>query len=295
MAHITQFQFDLYPNDPTTPYFIKPNGYLFRGIFMNWLKSFDQTLGDKLHKKQPKATPLHVMEYSLQQQYINLGDRNSGKNNSNHGKRDPEYFRSRQNTPRGLRYTINSMDDEISQGLLSFMLNQKDQNIQYGPQKAIITQVQIRQISLDEIIDQTEHVKEIKLRFLTPTSFNIMGVKNQMRFPLPQYFFGNLSRLWNMVFKGTSHEIPREFYSWVEQNIFISSYELKTRAWKTGKNKAFIGFLGWISYVTDDLEHEYNLWLNRLVKFAEYSNTGKDRTAGFGHVKILWIKSNRVH
>lgn len=287
MAYITQFQFDLFPNDPATPYFIKPNGYLFRGIFMNWLKSFDQTLGDKLHKKQPKDTPLHVMKYALQQQYINLGGQQSGNTRLNHGKGNVDHLQSKLNTPQGVRYTINSMDDEISQGLLTFMLNQKDQAIQYGPQKAIITQVQIRQINLDEIITQAEPIKEIKIRFLAPTSYNMMGIKSEMRFPLPKYLFGNLSRLWNMIFNGTSHEIPREFYSWVEEHISTSSYQLQTKAWPINKNKPFVGFTGWVNYFVDDIESEFNIWLIRLLKFAEYSGTGKNRTVGFGKIKML--------
>ena len=308
MAHITQFQFDLYPNDPNTSYFIKPNGYLFRGIFMNWLKSFDQKLGDKLHEKQPKGTPLHVMEYSLQQQYLHLDGRRTRHTNENRGKNEKKgengenergnsgsRTRSRYNAPQGLRYMINSMNDEISQGLLTFMLNQKDQFIQYGPQQAIITQVQIRQISLDEIISQKERVKEIKLRFLTPTSYNMMGVKSEMRFPLPQYLFGNLSRLWNMYFKDTPNEIPRDFYNWVGEHVFISSYELKTKAWHTDKGKPFSGFTGWISYIVNDSEHEFNLWLTRLAEFGEYSGTGKDRTAGFGRIKFLRNRSSQTH
>lgn len=297
MTQLTQFIFTLYPHESTGPYFLKPFAYIFRGIFMDWLKEYDAKIGNSLHEKQPKDTPIFVLEYALQQylhysQSSNLNGRNAPQNRSNHY--NPTY-RSNFSRSRGSRdshvdkitYVVSSLNDNISHTLLDFILQQQETTIQYAMQKAVITQVEIKQKSLKDLVQSAAVLPALSVNFLSPTAFSIRGRKSTMRFPLPDYFFPNLAKLWDNIFSGTDMAVPPGFFDWVSQNVSVSSYKMKTHAWSMGKDVKFTGAMGWIKYINEDSDNPMGKWLDILSRFGEDMNTGNGRTAGFGHFKRL--------
>ncbi|WP_457556508.1 CRISPR system precrRNA processing endoribonuclease RAMP protein Cas6 [Candidatus Harpocratesius sp.] len=287
MAMLTQFIFTLYPHESTGPYFLQPYAYIFRGIFMNWLKAFNSTVGDDLHKKQPKDSNLFMLEYALQQElhYAFSSNQNPTTNSSRTHQRNRSH--SRRSMVNKIIYKISSLDDSISQALLNFLLQQRDTTIQYAMQKAIIAQVEIRQKSLIDLIKTENRPKSLKIRFLTPTAFSIRGKKTMMRLPLPEYLFPNLAKLWDSIFEETDYQIPDSFFEWVNQHVSISSFQLKTHAWDMGKDIKFTGASGWIKYINDDSDNPLSVWLDVLTRFGEDMNTGNGRTAGFGQFKVI--------
>ena len=46
-----------------------------------------------------------------------------------------------------------------------------------------------------------------------------MGSRVEMRFPTPQYVFGNLARQWNNLFAGGELEAPKGLYGWLGTNV----------------------------------------------------------------------------
>ncbi|MHA1887263.1 MAG: CRISPR system precrRNA processing endoribonuclease RAMP protein Cas6 [Promethearchaeota archaeon] len=284
MTQLTQFIFTLYPHESTGPFFLKPYAYIFRGIFMDWLKQYNATIGNLLHQKQPKDSPLFVLDYALQQKlhYPQQLNRRSGNNRF---RSSTNSTGSRNSKVEKITYIISSLNDNISRTLLDFILQQKESTIQYAMQKAVITQVEIKQKSLKDLVQSATIIPSLSVKFLSPTAFSIRGRNSTMRFPLPEYFFPNLAKLWDSVFAGTEMAVPTEFFEWVSKNVSVSSYQMKTHAWSMGKNVKFAGAMGWIKYLNEDVENPMGKWLDILTRFGEDMNTGNGRTAGFGHFR----------
>ena len=289
MTQLTQFIFTLYPHESTGPFFLKPYAYIFRGIFMDWLKQYNATIGNLLHQKQPKDSPLFVLDYALQQilHYSQQLNRRAGNNRF---RNSTKFKESRNSKVEKITYIISSLNDNISRTLLDFILKQQDSTVQYAMQKAIITQVEIKQKSLKDLVETAKELPNFSIRFLSPTAFSIRGRKSTMRFPLPEYLFPNLAKLWDSVFAGSELAVPPDFFEWVSQNVSVSSYKMKTHAWSMGKEIKFAGAMGWIKYINEDVENPMGKWLDILTRFGEDMNTGNGRTAGFGHFKRIESK-----
>ena len=52
-----------------------------------------------------------------------------------------------------------------------------------------------------------------------------MGNDFELRFPLPEYVFGNLYNQWNHLFKDTSLEIDLGFYDWIKANVCVDLFD----------------------------------------------------------------------
>jgi len=124
----------------------------------------------------------------------------------------------------------------------------------------------------------------IVLRFRTPTQFRIKGRKFPYVFPDAIRVFGNLSSVWNSFAPKDLHVDVDDFVDWVSRNVYVRAYELKSRSVYSKKGVPVVGFLGWVEYRVLDRNHMYAKWLYILTNFAEYSNVGWGRTAGFGAV-----------
>ncbi len=106
-----------------------------------------------------------------------------------------------------------------------------------------------------------------KLLFVSPTTFKSNG--RALPLPLPLQTFSSLRKRWN-AFSG--HLIDPGFAEWVEGNVSISSYELKSElVWLEGSagGARLVGFRGWCEYISFSPDDEYNflfdLWLFRTL------------------------------
>jgi CRISPR/Cas system endoribonuclease Cas6 (RAMP superfamily) len=57
------------------------------------------------------------------------------------------------------------------------------------------------------------------------------------------------------------------------------------------RNKKATGFVGWVMYEMKDKESEWNKITCMLAKYAEYANIGRNKTGGFGMVKLVELKN----
>ena len=264
MTNCTRLIFDLLPAAGAGESFMTPYTYIFRGILLDWLNESSHELANKVHTKQPKDTPLFYGDYSLQQQTLYLGPQ--GLTDHNPRVRDLHDSKAyhRKEGIQALRFTLNLFNPELSKAFFEMLLSSQNQTVQFGPQQAVIARVSLENITLENLVTNTRPVHAVELNFLSPTNFSMMGNDFELRFPLPEYVFGNLYKQWNHLFKDTSLEIDPGFYDWAKANIYVTSYELQTAGWEMGKEKKFVGFRGWANFVIKESSEIFSRWLDVL-------------------------------
>jgi CRISPR-associated endoribonuclease Cas6 len=303
MLQITRVTFDLMPADGAGNGFLTPHAYIFRGILMNWLQNYKHEIGDQLHQKQPKDTPLYYGNYSIQRRFLYMTPQGLSEKrprfqdedeaNRTEHQRDRRPFR-KQSQPyksreeiQGIRFVVNMFTTELGNALFELLLNQKDHIVQFGPQQAIIAGIQLERISALTLMQQTCPIHAIEMQFLTPTEFSSMGQNNPLRFPLPERVFGYLYKFWNAHFlDAPAWQIPTDFYEWCQKHVTATSYELKTVPWEMGERKKAAGFKGWVKFVVDDDNPIFARWLHVLCRLGEYTSIGNSRSAGLGQFII---------
>ncbi len=104
--------------------------------------------------------------------------------------------------------------------------------------------------------------------------------------------FGGLLSLWNLYsdqdkIEGDGKE---EYLRWLGSKMGVSGFSLETRQVSAGKGNG-VGFVGWAAYRAQESE-KWQRFTSCLGRLAEYSNVGKNRTAGFGVTKC-WERQRR--
>lgn len=147
--------------------------------------------------------------------------------------------------------------------------------------------MRIRSKSYDELLSESRPVDSFRLIFKTPTCFSALGHRYFHLFPEPTYVFGGLLELWSMF----SHDealaggARDEYVKWIVGSAGVSGFELATRRVLIGRMSS-IGFTGWVNYRLGEGDRWRKL-TGVLARFAEFSNVGKNRTAGLGVTRYL--------
>ena len=126
---------------------------------------------------------------------------------------------------------------------------------------------------------------KVKLLFTSATTFKSNG--RSLALPLPVQTFFSLANRWNAF---SNQPIEAAFGEWLEQNVSISSYELKSELiWLEGSptGPKLVGFRGWCEYVSFSSDEEWNYLLDLLARFAFFSGIGYKTTWGFGQALAL--------
>ena len=274
LPHVTQFCFDFSlknPNIHSDLRSLKPFGYLFQGILMQWFREHQQEMGNRLHGQRPPEQKFFFHEYAIQMQRLQFHQSISHAD---------------LNRPI-LRGIINCFDTGIADSILAFMFSTQNRTLRFGQEDLVITQVELKQISLLDLVEHAKNTSHHQVQFLTPTAFSRMGLEIQLRIPLPTSIFGTLSKQWDNLFAGTTLTTPKGFFEWINTAISISSYNIQTQAWPMGKNIKLTGATGWVKYAIHPtktpMTNKYEKWVDILLHFGEYANVGERRTAGFGH------------
>ncbi|MFX0134165.1 MAG: CRISPR system precrRNA processing endoribonuclease RAMP protein Cas6 [Candidatus Hodarchaeota archaeon] len=266
--------FELYPEDGQIKSHSHLYGYIFRAVIMKWLSECKPELIHELHSYDK------IRPYSIKC-ILN------------------------KKTPK-VNFEVISYSDELSDTLFQDILSKEKIKLNIGQKSFYISKINFERISLKTLIETSKAVKDFNLKFITPVYFNTIRGDYPLRFPIPEILFGNLTTIWNDLFKEKS-EIDREqFLSWVNAHIYISSYRMKTVKSEIGKDKPVVGGLGNVSYRLTKINKNYykhylevmdkkqdfdfviedykinSRWLDILCKFGEYTNVGANRTAGLG-------------
>jgi len=232
-------------------------GYVARGLALHILNRVNPALSQNLHE------PNSVKPYSV----------------------TPLYFRSKQKFHDGYMLDVSApcvfrmrcLDESIAKYIVDF-LSENDRVMLYDTHFKVAS-INVRSEDFATVRDSGS----FRLQFQTPTHLAKIGSKFDALFPEPIHIFPNLLRIWDLCM---SEKFGKEFHGryreWIEKNMTVSAYELRTLAVTSGKSLK-IGFIGRCAYRMGESQ-EFRPITNKLARFAQYSNVGMERTAGFGVV-----------
>jgi len=96
----------------------------------------------------------------------------------------------------------------------------------------------------------------------------------------------NLLRVCNAFFN-SDEKIEKEDYSayraWLEENVGVARYDLRTMPISVERAKAKFGFIGEVNYVIGK-DKKFAKLTDALLSFSKYANVGGGRTSGMGVV-----------
>jgi CRISPR-associated endoribonuclease Cas6 len=151
-----------------------------------------------------------------------------------------------------------------------------------------IASLSIKSKSYADLEREAQAAERFKLVFETPTYLPYLGSSYRWMFPDPVRIFSGLIRVWNRFSDGRrfSKDEFLAYKEWLGKNVGVCGYKLRTRLAVMREKKA-VGFMGWCAYEMKDLESEWSKATVMLTKYAEYSNIGGNKTAGYGVTKAI--------
>ena len=164
----------------------------------------------------------------------------------------------------------------------------------------------VRSVDFSEFLRGSEPVERFSILFRTPCFFRRPPVpfpskrgvvrsgfvKRFYPLPIPELLFRNLVRLWR-AFSGKAFNYEG-FLEWVDAGgVALSGFPKGIRTIRVYEhptaNKWAVGFIGPVRFhLPEDIySKKYARIVDMLLKFAEYSNIGGNRTAGFGVINYI--------
>jgi CRISPR-associated endoribonuclease Cas6 len=184
-----------------------------------------------------------------------------------------------------LQFNLGALTNELAQEVLQINLLKEKVNFTLTKVDFTTQTIKVERLDEQELFKEGGYTK-FRLEFLTPTYFSIKKQDFPLRFPDPRYLFSNIANIWNAHQPADGILIDQEdFYEWLENNVSISGYDLRTRTAYISKGAPVIGFKGWAHYRLSEEDKKYHEWINALCNYAEISNIGGGRTAGFGCIR----------
>jgi CRISPR-associated endoribonuclease Cas6 len=263
------------------------SGFAVRGLFFDLLKRVDEQLALELHSKKSLApysvTPLEVLYEQFSHFIYNRFDK-----------------------PVPTQFKISLFEPGLRDVITKSMFSSGSPSVRLVDVEATVTEVSVIQESFQKIFEEAKPVKRFEVVFRTPSYFRksvsaapsnsaLKGVRPPYRsIPLPDVglMLRNLTRLWRR-FSGMSFEY-RDYAAWVDMGgIAIAGFPRGIRTVRVYEhpesNKWVMGFVGSVRFSTpsDLFSERFARFTDALMRFAEYSNIGGGRTAGFGVVSYF--------
>ncbi|MGC9094893.1 MAG: CRISPR system precrRNA processing endoribonuclease RAMP protein Cas6 [Candidatus Bathyarchaeia archaeon] len=241
-------------------------GHVARGLLLHIVKLVDPFAADVLHElnvsKPYSVTPLRFKSASRSENGFVL---------------DPAY---------PCRVGFRFLRDDLAGYVLRFF--EKQNTVMVFDTVFRIASLSIRSKSYGDLEREADVAEGFKLVFETPTYLPCLGSGYRWMFPDAIRVFSGLMRVWNK-FSDSRRFSKEEFLAykeWLGKNVGVCGYRLGTRLAVMREKKA-VGFMGWCAYEMKDLESEWNKVTTMLAKYAEYSNIGGNKTAGYGVTKPI--------
>lgn len=244
-------------------------GVPLRAAFLNILRQQDFELSSAVHDS------IGVRSYSL----------------------DPfphdRYFRTEFKQGNVYNFGLNLFGAGEPKKIIRAIANSYRDRIRIYNQQFLIKQIDIQQVDLSNMmerwmaeVDENTRLVSVPLRFLTPTQLSQYGNDFADLFPTPEKIFSGLLRVWNAVENSTALERVGEYRDWVNRNVHVSDYKLRTVKVPLGRGRVVVGFIGNVTYQIQNSDRHLSPLTYALARFAEFCNVGKNRTAGLGRVMI---------
>ncbi len=262
------------------------SGFASRGIFFEMLKGYDSDMAYLLHSSGGLApystTPI-------------LADDGRGLR---------IVYRSLPACVANLRICL--LEHELSKAFLELLISDCPR-IRLLDQDVPLTGISVDVVGFPDLLKEARPVRRFAVRFKTPCFFRRtpitaflafpstlrlpppLSVKRFYPLPEPVLMFRQLVRLWR-AFSTKPFDYIR-FLGWVEAGgVAISGFPKGLRTIRVyehpDSNKWAVGFVGtaYFNLPEDLYSRRYARIVDALLRFAEYSNVGGNRTAGFGVV-----------
>ncbi len=239
-------------------------GHVARGLFLHIVRQVDPKAAAILHElnvsKPYSVTPLRFKSTSRVENGLVL---------------DPAH---------PCRVGFRFLNDDLANYMLRFF--DKQNSVMIFDTVFRIASLNIKSKSYKDLEHEACVAERFRLFFETPTYLPCLGSGYRWMFPDPVRVFSGLMRVWNRFSDGKrfSKEEFLAYKEWLTKNVGVCAYRLGTKL-AFMRNKKAVGFLGWCSYEMGDLESEWNRVTVMLAKYAEYSNIGGNKTAGYGVTK----------
>lgn len=234
-------------------------GEELHSLFFNFLKLSDENIAKQIHD-QRRMKPFSIF-YNLKGDEII---------------KDGFVYIKEGNT---LSFIFSLLDDNITdlffEGFKKFLSLKRDFKIK-GKRVELREMRVIKRESYEDLMNAEFVSKNIKLEFLTPTSFRIKNYN--FLFPLPFNVYNSLLKRWNIFSPYKFDEGLKKIFD----DIKVKCYELKTELVEF-KDYRIIGFKGSVEYELP----ENNKEIYTLSRYAEYSGVGYKTTMGLGRVKLI--------
>ncbi|MEM1552876.1 MAG: CRISPR system precrRNA processing endoribonuclease RAMP protein Cas6 [Candidatus Bathyarchaeia archaeon] len=196
------------------------------------------------------------------------------------------------------RFEVRCLNDKFTEIFAKAMLNEKYIRLANGVIEVL--SVRARTVPSEVLVREAEKSVECRkfaILFKTPTVLRLK-VEGENRasllFPLPdpRLIFINLYIIWNRYMEP---KIDEGYIAWLSKMGICPAGLKNVRTYRLfeykegGKRRFDIGFVGTVrlAFVDTFYEKSKALQTHTLLKFAEYSNIGKGRTAGLGVIKVL--------
>ncbi|MEM1548391.1 MAG: CRISPR system precrRNA processing endoribonuclease RAMP protein Cas6 [Thermoproteota archaeon] len=263
------------------------SGFAVRGVFFDFLKSVNEELALRLHSQKGLApysvTPVEALRGNYSSYIYNIF-----------------------NGPLQAQFRISILEQDLMNVFTQALLSTGSPSIRLIDAHIPIVEILVSQQSFEKIMEEAKPVRRFEVFFRTPCYFRqslprnppnpvLKAVKPPYRaVPLPDIYlmFRNLIRLWKR-FSGMSFEYG-EYANWIGWGgIALAGFPYGIRTVRVYEhptsNKWAMGFVGRVrfSIPKDMFSEKFSRFTDALMRFAEYSNIGGNRTAGFGVVKYL--------
>lgn len=270
------------------------SGFSIRGFFYNILKKYDESLALRIHKSKGLApfstTPIFIYNKNLKIVYKKI------------------------ESPSPYLIGFSLLDSELAR-IFRDIIPMKLENIELGNEKYKILEININDISFKDLIEKAKVIKNFSITFITPTylrttpkqkksqenneSFDnsIISPYRYYPFPDPILMFKNIVRIWRHFSNYPFNY--KKYLEWIELGgVIISGFPEGIRTIRVYEhptsNKWCVGFIGKIFFNLPDDTYKKDMAqiTDALLRFAEYSNVGGNRTAGFGVIKYETKREN---
>ncbi|MEM0327728.1 MAG: CRISPR system precrRNA processing endoribonuclease RAMP protein Cas6 [Thermoproteota archaeon] len=263
------------------------SGFAIRGVLFDFLKRIDEQLALKLHSDKTIApysvTPVEVLRGQYSSFIFNGFDK-----------------------PATVQFKISIFEQSLMNVLTQALLSSGSPSVRLVEVDTVVTEIQVNQVSFEKILEEAKPVRRFEVLFRTPCYFRrsittgssnpvLKSVRTPYRaIPLPEtsLMFKNLARLWKR-FSGMSLNY-RDYVSWVERGgVTLAGFPNRIRTIRVYEhpksNKWVMGFIGAVRFsIPEDIFTEKHArFTDALMRLAEYTNVGGNRTAGFGVVKYF--------
>jgi len=263
------------------------SGFAVRGVFFDVLKRVNEQLALRIHSEKAIASYSVTPVEALRGQYSS-------------------FIYNRFDGPLHAQFKISILEPGLMNVFTQALVSSSFRTVKLVDAEVPVVELSVVQQSFKKIMEEAKPVRRFEVLFRTPCYFRrsvSTGSSNSVlkedrppyrSVPLPDagLMFRNLARLWRR-FSGISFEYG-DYASWIDKGgVALAGFPTGIRTVRVYEhpksNKWVMGFIGGVrfSMPRDLFSEKFARFTDALMRFAEYSNVGGNRTAGFGVVKYL--------